>query len=297
MAVTLNHQAEGMAGKEYGWQAGEVCLLLLRGDRVLCGKLSGNGHGGDCYRPPSGYLQAGELMADAIARLARQVAGVTVAARDISFAHVMHDTRGHGRIRLYFTVTCWDGEPIAADTGESGRLRWFPLHRLSASVTDDVRAAIGHYIEGQVFSVYPGPGPVEGKGTFGIAAAVAAFHAAFGLPMRERPSADVGHALASLRVALLREEAEEFVTASEQGDLPGIADALADIVYVVYGTALTYGIDLDLALREVHRSNMSKLGKDGKPLIRADGKVLKSEQYFRPDIAAVLGRQPPLPLP
>ena len=74
----------------------------------------------------------------------------------------------------------------------------------------------------------------------------------------------------------------------ERGDLVGIADALADIVYVAYGTALTYGIDLDAVLHEVHRSNMSKLGSDGKPLIREDGKVLKSERYFPPDIESVL---------
>jgi len=87
------------------------------------------------------------------------------------------------------------------------------------------------------------------------------------------------------------EEVGEFVAASEKGDLVGIADALADIVYVVYGTALTYGIDLDAVLREVHRSNMSKLGRDGKPLIREDGKVVKSENYFPPDIASILSPQ------
>jgi predicted HAD superfamily Cof-like phosphohydrolase len=124
-----------------------------------------------------------------------------------------------------------------------------------------------------------------------IAAAVAEFHEAFNLPTRLRPGADIDPALAGLRVALLEEEVSEFVSASERGDLVGIADALADIVYVIYGTALTYGIDLDPVLREVHRSNMSKLGNDGKPLIRADGKVLKSEQYFPPDIASVLSQQ------
>jgi len=87
------------------------------------------------------------------------------------------------------------------------------------------------------------------------------------------------------------EEVGEFVAASEKGDLVGIADALADIVYVVYGTALTYGIDLDAVLREVYRSNMSKLGRDGKPLIREDGKVVKSENYFPSDIASILSPQ------
>ena len=126
-------------------------------------------------------------------------------------------------------------------------------------------------------------------GPSNAAAAVAEFHLAFNLPIRQVPSTEIDHDLARLRVALLEEEVGEFVAASEKGDLGGIADALADIVYVVYGTALTYGIDLDAVLREVHRSNMSKLGSDGKPLIRDDGKVLKSERYFPPDIESILG--------
>jgi predicted HAD superfamily Cof-like phosphohydrolase len=121
-----------------------------------------------------------------------------------------------------------------------------------------------------------------------IAAAVAEFHAAFALPMRQFPTTEIDDALTRLRVDLLEEEVGEFVTASEKHDLVGIADALADIIYVVYGTALTYGIDLDAVLGEVHRSNMSKLDSDGKPLIRDDGKVIKSAQYFPPDIASVL---------
>jgi hypothetical protein len=77
----------------------------------------------------------------------------------------------------------------------------------------------------------------------------------------------------------------------EAGDLQGIAQELADVVYVAYGTALTYGIPLDAVLAEVHRANMSKLDADGKPLLRDDGKVLKSELYRAPDVAAVLARQ------
>ena len=82
------------------------------------------------------------------------------------------------------------------------------------------------------------------RGRHDIAAAVAQFHRAFNLPMRQLPSTEIDQALAQLRVALLEEEVDEFVTASEKGDLIGITDALADIVYVAYGTALTYGIDL-----------------------------------------------------
>src|ERR1700733_9932362 len=92
--------------------------------------------------------------------------------------------------------------------------------------------------------------------------------------MRHVPSADIDYALARLRVALLQEEVGEFVAASERGDLIEVADALADIVYVACRTALTYGSALDAVLHEVHRSNMSKLDSDRKPLIRDDGKVL-----------------------
>jgi predicted HAD superfamily Cof-like phosphohydrolase len=124
-----------------------------------------------------------------------------------------------------------------------------------------------------------------------VGAAVAEFHEAFNLPMRQIPGTDIDATLAGLRVALLREEVGELITASAKSDLIGIADGLADIIYVVYGTALTYGIDLDAVLREVHRSNMSKLGSDGKPILREDGKVVKSSEYFPPDIASVLALQ------
>lgn len=68
------------------------------------------------------------------------------------------------------------------------------------------------------------------------------------------------------------------------GDRIAIAQELADLVYVAYGTALVYGIDLDAAIAEVHRANMSKLDSDGKPVLREDGKVLKSECYQAPDM-------------
>ena len=95
--------------------------------------------------------------------------------------------------------------------------------------------------------------------------------------------------IATLRQALMDEEVQELRDAVAQDDLVEIADALADIVYVAYGTARTYGIDLDAVLDEVHSSNMTKLGADGRPIRRADGKVLKGPDYRPPDVAAVLG--------
>lgn len=114
------------------------------------------------------------------------------------------------------------------------------------------------------------------------------FHRAYGLPVRRDP----GHpsiAQERLRWDLLREEVGEYREAYTRGDLVELADALADIVYIAHGTALVYGIDLDAVLDEVHRSNMSKLGPDGRPIYREDGKVLKGPNYTRPNVAAVMG--------
>ena len=116
------------------------------------------------------------------------------------------------------------------------------------------------------------------------------FHRAYGLPVRDVPTVDVGGEQVALRLALIQEEVGELADAAGAGDLIGIADALADIVYVAYGTAHVYGIDLDAVLDEVHASNMTKLGADGRPIRRADGKVLKGPDYRPPDIAAVLAR-------
>ena len=140
----------------------------------------------------------------------------------------------------------------------------------------------------------PQPEPFTGELSDAMAC-VASFHEAFGLPRAPRPDADIPAELAKLRVDLLVEETGEFADASAESDIVGIADALADIVYVAYGAAVTYGIDLDAALREVHRSNMSKLDDQGRPVYREDGKVLKSSRYTPPDISGVLSRQPRLP--
>ena len=129
-----------------------------------------------------------------------------------------------------------------------------------------------------------------------VAAHVFAFHRAFGLPAQTLPSLDgVSNEMLRLRERLLDEEAGEFALASYRRDLVGMADALADVVYVAYGTAATLGLDLDLILDEVHRANMSKLDDDGRPVLRDDGKVLKSPRYRPPDVAGVLATQLPLP--
>lgn len=91
-----------------------------------------------------------------------------------------------------------------------------------------------------------------------------------------------------LRRDLLVEEFGEFLDAWKADDLPGMAKEAADLIYVIEGWALTYGVPLKAAFDEVQRSNMSKLGADGKPLYRSDGKVLKGPNYSEADIATVL---------
>jgi predicted HAD superfamily Cof-like phosphohydrolase len=124
---------------------------------------------------------------------------------------------------------------------------------------------------------------------------VGEFHRAYGLPVRDVPTIDVGRDQVALRLSLIQEEVSELAAAADADDLVGVADALADIVYVAYGTAHVYGINLDVVLDEVHASNMTKLGADGRPVRRSDGKILKGPDYRPPDISAALGLPAGLP--
>jgi predicted HAD superfamily Cof-like phosphohydrolase len=94
-----------------------------------------------------------------------------------------------------------------------------------------------------------------------------------------------------LREKLIEEEFWELKQAFSEGDVVAYADAVADLLYVVYGTADEAGIDADAVFAEVHRSNMSKVGADGKVLKRADGKILKPDTYSPPDVESVLDAQ------
>ena len=87
-----------------------------------------------------------------------------------------------------------------------------------------------------------------------------------------------------LRLELIQEELEELSDAVADRDMIQIADALTDLLYVVYGAGHAFGLDLDECFEEVHRSNMSKLGENGRPIHREDGKVMKGPGYFEPDL-------------
>lgn len=92
-----------------------------------------------------------------------------------------------------------------------------------------------------------------------------------------------------LRLELIQEELDELSDAVADRDMIQIADALTDLLYVVYGAGHAFGIDLDECFQEVHSSNMSKLGPNGKPIHREDGKVMKGPGYFEPDLESILG--------
>ena len=90
--------------------------------------------------------------------------------------------------------------------------------------------------------------------------------------------------IVKLRYDLIKEELNELQNAIKTKNLKEIADALTDILYVTYGAGHAYGIDLDKCFSEVQRSNMSKLGEDGKPIYNEKGKVMKGSKYFEPNL-------------
>lgn len=121
-------------------------------------------------------------------------------------------------------------------------------------------------------------------------AAVKEFHSAFGLGIQEKPVADLGKAKNKLRFDLMQEENEEYLQAANNNDLTEIADALGDMLYILCGTIIEHGMQykIEEVFDEIQSSNMSKLGADGKPIYREDGKVLKGPNYFKPDLASIL---------
>ena len=90
--------------------------------------------------------------------------------------------------------------------------------------------------------------------------------------------------IVKLRFELIKEELEELNQAINDKDIKEVADALTDILYVTYGAGSAFGINLDKCFDEVHQSNMSKLGSDGKPIYNEIGKVMKGPNYFKPDL-------------
>ena len=120
--------------------------------------------------------------------------------------------------------------------------------------------------------------------------AVQEFHESFGLGVSHSPIARLSAQKLKLRFDLMDEENNEYLEAAENDDLVEVADALGDMLYILCGTILEHGMQykIEEVFNEIQRSNMSKLGADGKPIYREDGKVMKGPSYFKPNIASIL---------
>ena len=112
---------------------------------------------------------------------------------------------------------------------------------------------------------------------------VGLFMTTFGQEVKKKPGLS-SDKINTLRINLIEEELNEFKEAISKKDLKEVADALTDILYVTYGAGHAFGINLDDCFKEVQKSNMSKLGQDGKPIYNKDGNVMKGPNYFKPDL-------------
>jgi predicted HAD superfamily Cof-like phosphohydrolase len=120
--------------------------------------------------------------------------------------------------------------------------------------------------------------------------AVKEFHTAFKIGYSQTPKHDLGENKNLLRFNLMKEENEEYLEAAQNNDLVEIADALGDMLYILCGTIIEHGLQdkIEAVFDEIQRSNMSKLGEDGQPIYREDGKVMKGPNYFKPSFAEIL---------
>lgn len=121
---------------------------------------------------------------------------------------------------------------------------------------------------------------------------VARFHDVFQIGNEAQPKAVVSEDLYMLRYNLMKEENDEYLEACKNGDLVEIADALGDQMYILCGTILKHGLQhkIEEVFEEIQKSNMSKLDAKGNPIFREDGKILKGENYFKPNIKSIINK-------
>ncbi len=119
---------------------------------------------------------------------------------------------------------------------------------------------------------------------------VETFHDTFKIGNRYEPTAEVSENEYMLRYNLIKEENEEYLEACKNKDIVEIADALGDQLYILFGTILRHGLQykIEEVFDEIQRSNMSKLDEKGEPIFREDGKIMKSQLYFKPNIKGIL---------
>lgn len=116
------------------------------------------------------------------------------------------------------------------------------------------------------------------------------FHNSFGISNNYEPTVELSKKDIQLRFDLLNEENNEYIEAAKNGDIVEVADALGDLMYILFGTIMKHGMQHKIVevFEEIQKSNMSKLDANGQPIYREDGKVLKGPNYFKPDIKTIL---------
>ena len=116
------------------------------------------------------------------------------------------------------------------------------------------------------------------------------FHRIYKLGNSEKPIGKLENQKENLRFELMKEENDEYLEAAKNGDIVEVADALGDMMYILCGTIIEHGMQhiIEEVFDEIHRSNLSKLDENGKPIYREDGKVIKGPNYFPPDIKKIM---------
>lgn len=134
---------------------GDVHLLLTDSyGRVLFGRRVNTGYADGAYHVPSGHLEAGESLVDALAREAKEEIGVSIEPSEINFVHVMHNSSSDGRVAFFFRVNRWQGEPLNMEPDKCDDLAWFALDALPERMIPYCREALGHIAARREFSLY-----------------------------------------------------------------------------------------------------------------------------------------------
>ncbi len=133
---------------------GDVHLLLLDGYKVLFGRRQNTGFEDGAYHLPSGHLEAGESVVQALIREAKEEVGISIDPENVEFSHVMHNASSGGRVAFFFTVRQWEGTPENREPDKCSELAWFSLSALPDHLIPYCRTALTHITANQPFSVY-----------------------------------------------------------------------------------------------------------------------------------------------
>lgn len=139
----------------------DVLAILVQDARVLLAERRGTGYADGYYNLPSGHLEAGESVAEAVIREAREEIGVDLDPAGLRCAHVMHyrSPEGQGRVGVFFEARDWRGEPRNHEPHKCARIGWFPLNQLPPNTVDYTRAGLQQYRQGTTFSLTGWPSP------------------------------------------------------------------------------------------------------------------------------------------